>query len=92
MENIDFGDCLCQNRGSVLILGELIASSHSKMKQLNLSGNEIDHNTARTILSLAKKLHGLEKLNLSFNAFGSEWAGLNQESQFIPFLDVGNER
>lgn len=74
-----------------MILSELVASC-SKMKQLNLSGNEIDHNTARTLISMAKKIDGLKKLNLAFNAFGSEWEGLNQHSKSILFLDVGNER
>ena len=90
LEKVDFGDCLCRNRGSTLILNELV-SSQSKLKQLNLSGNEIDHNTARTIIALAQKIVGLENLNLSLNSFGGEWASLEQEAQVISFLDVGNE-
>lgn len=91
MEKVDFGDCLCRNLGSTKILNELVASK-SQLKHLNLSGNEIDHNTARSIISLAKKIESLEKLNLALNNFSSEWIALNEEARAIPFLDVGNER
>uniref|UniRef100_A0A915EP04 Ran GTPase activating protein 1 n=1 Tax=Ditylenchus dipsaci TaxID=166011 RepID=A0A915EP04_9BILA len=90
LESVDFGDCLCRNKGSKEICIKLVRSG-SALKQLNLSGNEITYDTAKELISQVKQIDSMESLKLGTNSFGGQFGELEVDSQTITFLDVGNE-
>ncbi|KAH7729897.1 ran GTPase-activating protein 1-like isoform 2 [Aphelenchoides avenae] len=90
IEHIDFGDCLCRRRGSLAICRAL-ADAKSVIQVLNLSGNEIDYDTAEAIIEAVRRLPRIQKLILNTNNFGSEFSNLAELSRTLPILDVGEE-
>ena len=93
LEHVDFSDCLCRDEGSIEIVKKLVASK-SPLRVLNLAGNEITPEAARTIMKLVKGIRTLEQVVLGTNCFGSkfdELRGFKQQLQ-AEYIDLGAER
>lgn len=75
------------------IVKKLVASK-SPLRVLNLSGNEISPDAARTIMQLTKGVRTLEQLIIGTNNFGhrfDELRGFRQQTQ-SEYIDLGEER
>ncbi|GAB1607242.1 ran GTPase-activating protein 1-like isoform X1 [Argonauta hians] len=71
LEVINFGDCLLKTGGAKAI-GESLRDSHSSLKQLILSGNEIGRDGAITVIKAMKNKEHLENIELNENAVGED--------------------
>ena len=91
LELVDFSDCLCRDRGSVLIARSL-AASKSPLKELNLSGNEITIEAAKEVSRALSSVTGVQLLKIGVNCFGSQFDNFANFSQPFAFIDLGTER
>ncbi|KAL3090646.1 hypothetical protein niasHT_023491 [Heterodera trifolii] len=90
LEIVDFSDCLCRDRGSVLIARSL-AASKSPLTELNLSGNEITIEAAKEISRAMSSVTGMQLLKIGVNCFGSQFDDFVHFSRPFAFVDVGTE-
>lgn len=63
----------------------------SKFQELNLSGNEIDADTAKQLINIVKAIKSLKKFSLGTNNFGSQFDGLTEFASGFNFVDLGDE-
>ncbi|KAK6976411.1 ran GTPase-activating protein 1-like isoform X1 [Biomphalaria glabrata] len=71
LEVINFGDCLIRTEGAKAI-ADVLRNSHKNLKELILSGNEINKTGAIDIIESLETKEFLEKLDLDANNFGEE--------------------
>lgn len=91
LEMVDFSDCLCRDRGSILISRALVASKNP-LREFNLSGNQITIEAAKAIARIASTIPEIRILNLSVNCFGSQFDNLLDFFKPFGFIDIGTER
>lgn len=91
LELVDFSDCLCRNRGSILISRALTASKNP-LTELNLSGNQITIEAAKEIARNAKTIPEIKILKLGVNCYGSQFDDLLDFVKPFGFIDIGTER
>uniref|UniRef100_A0A914EBE3 Uncharacterized protein n=1 Tax=Acrobeloides nanus TaxID=290746 RepID=A0A914EBE3_9BILA len=90
IEMVDFGDCLCRRRGSIEICRAL-KNSNSNIVELNLSGNEIDTDAAKQIITICTELKNLSKLSMNTNCFGENFDAISDYATGYDFIDLGSE-
>ncbi|CAL1543294.1 unnamed protein product [Lymnaea stagnalis] len=71
LEVINFGDCLIRTEGAKAV-ANVLRNSHTNLKELILSGNEISKSGAIEIVESLEEKKSLQKLDLDANNFGEE--------------------
>lgn len=71
LEVINFGDCLVRTEGAKIIARSL-TDGHKKLRELNLSGNEIGKSGATAVAESMENKPNLEVLDLNSNQLGEE--------------------
>ncbi|XP_078324728.1 ran GTPase-activating protein 1-like [Crassostrea virginica] len=71
LEVINFGDCLVRTGGAIA-LSNALKEGHQKLKELNLSGNEISKHGASVTVENMNNKPNLKKLDLNCNMLGEE--------------------
>ncbi|KHN74734.1 Ran GTPase-activating protein 2 [Toxocara canis] len=90
VETLDFGDCLCRNKGVDALIGSLDPVKHPSLKTIDLSGNELNANTVEKVLQKLKIFH-LDSIHLGTNNLGSRFDDLKTRWQNSAFVDLGKE-
>ncbi|XP_056011418.1 ran GTPase-activating protein 1-like [Ostrea edulis] len=71
LEVINFGDCLVRTDGAIA-LSHALKDGHQKLKELNLSGNEINKQGASAVAENMENKLNLTRLDLNCNMLGEE--------------------
>ncbi|KAL4230322.1 Ran GTPase-activating protein 1 [Mactra antiquata] len=79
LEVINFGDCLLRSDGAKAI-ARSITEGHVKLRELILSGNEINKSAANVVTEAVENKDNLELLDLDSNQLGEEGVELIQAS------------
>lgn len=69
LEVLNFGDCLLRNKGA-LIIAKALTEAHSKLRDVQLSFNEIKPSGASAIADALSNKENLTRLDLDGNEFG----------------------
>ncbi|GMR61110.1 hypothetical protein PMAYCL1PPCAC_31305, partial [Pristionchus mayeri] len=94
LEVLDLGDCLCRANGTTAILAVLVSRQFPKLREVNLSGNELPAVVIKHVLSTWQKRLGSTKLRVTNNGFGGEFTDLAEEIEqrgLEEIIDLGNE-
>ncbi|KAM3723739.1 Ran GTPase-activating protein [Dirofilaria immitis] len=91
LEVLNFGDCLCRDKGALDIIANISPSSHPRLKEINLSGNELSSHAIKTILDrISEDLH-LKSLVLHTNNMGVHFGEIKSKCEKYDFIDLGEE-
>ncbi|XP_062605951.1 ran GTPase-activating protein 1-like [Saccostrea cucullata] len=71
LEVINFGDCLVRTEGAIA-LSNALKEGHQKLKELNLSGNEINKRGAGIVAENMENKVNLTRLDLNCNMLGED--------------------
>lgn len=63
----------------------------SIFQELNLSGNEIDTDAAKQIITICTELKNLSKLSMNTNCFGENFDAISDYATGYDFIDLGSE-
>ncbi|KAF8356679.1 ran-2 [Pristionchus pacificus] len=94
LEVLDLGDCLCRANGTTAILSVLVSRPFPKLREVNLSGNELPTAVVRDVLGAWTRRPTQTKLRVTNNGFGGEWADLAEEIEqraLAELVDMGAE-
>uniref|UniRef100_A0A0N5ALT5 Ran gtpase-activating protein n=1 Tax=Syphacia muris TaxID=451379 RepID=A0A0N5ALT5_9BILA len=91
LEVLHFGDCLCRNSGTVALMESIHPTVHSKLKEINLSGNELGPPIIEKILEKMAKDFSLDSLVLHTNNLGERFLGVKSRYTRHTFVDLGEE-
>uniref|UniRef100_A0A8R1Y160 Ran-GTPase activating protein 1 C-terminal domain-containing protein n=1 Tax=Onchocerca volvulus TaxID=6282 RepID=A0A8R1Y160_ONCVO len=91
LEVLNFGDCLCRDKGALDIIANISLSFHSRLKEINLSGNELSPNAIKAILSKVNEGLHLKSLILHTNNMGVQFDKVRSECEKYDFIDLGEE-
>ncbi|VDO29480.1 unnamed protein product [Onchocerca flexuosa] len=91
LEVLNFGDCLCRDKGALDIIANISLSFHSRLKEINLSGNELSPHAIKTILNKVNEGLHLKSLILHTNNMGNQFDKVKSECEKYDFIDLGEE-
>uniref|UniRef100_A0AAF5PP30 Leucine Rich Repeat family protein n=1 Tax=Wuchereria bancrofti TaxID=6293 RepID=A0AAF5PP30_WUCBA len=91
LEVLNFGDCLCRDKGALAIISNISLSSHSHLKEINLSGNELSPRAVEIILDRVSQGLHLKSLVLHTNNMGAQFDKVKSKCNKYSFIDLGEE-
>ncbi|KAK6101894.1 Leucine Rich repeat family protein [Brugia pahangi] len=91
LEVLNFGDCLCRDKGALAIISNISLSSHSHLKEINLSGNELSPRAVEIILDRVSQGLHLKSLVLHTNNMGAQFDEVKSKCNKYSFIDLGEE-
>ncbi|VDN03531.1 unnamed protein product [Thelazia callipaeda] len=91
LEVLDFGDCLCRDKGALAIITNIAPSHHLHLKEINLSGNELSPRVIKAVLAKVNQGFCLNSLVLHTNNMGSQFDYVRSKCQKYNFIDLGKE-
>ncbi|EJD74672.1 leucine Rich Repeat family protein [Loa loa] len=91
LEVLNFGDCLCRDKGALAIISNISLPFHSRLKEINLSGNELSPRVVEIILDKVSQGLHLKSLVLHTNNMGARFVQVKSKCDKYDFIDLGEE-
>uniref|UniRef100_F1KT89 Ran GTPase-activating protein 2 n=1 Tax=Ascaris suum TaxID=6253 RepID=F1KT89_ASCSU len=91
IEVLNLSDCLCRNDGAIAIVASLSSLVHFRLKEINLSGNELSAETVEKVVRSLETSFRLQSLVLHTNNLGHRFDELKQYTSSKAFVDLGEE-
>lgn len=91
IETLHFGDCLCRNLGVLALIGSLNPEAHTRLKEVNLSGNELGVDVVEKVASTMREGFRLDALILHTNNLGGQFDAVKSRWEGKGFVDFGEE-